>query len=80
MDWYKTIRLRRAYVDVANVRFVSKLVRSEYGVKLDGKELRLKDGSVIFPREYFSPKPLGDGRWAITENTYSVHKFNACWY
>lgn len=80
LEWYKTIRLRRAYIDVANVRFVSKLVRSEYGVKLDGKELHLKDGSVIFPREYFSPKPLGNGRWGITENTYSVHRFNACWY
>ncbi len=36
-------------------------------------------GMVIYPMEYFCPICPGDGRVALTENTYSIHHFAASW-
>lgn len=38
------------------------------------------DGVLILPSEYFAPKNWKTGELNITENTYSVHHYDASWY
>ena len=37
-------------------------------------------GIYIYPREFFCPKNMDTGVLAITENTYTIHHFDASWY
>ncbi|MBP5406291.1 glycosyl transferase [bacterium] len=37
------------------------------------------DGLTIFPAEYFAPKEYFSGKINLTENTYSIHHFDASW-
>ena len=37
-------------------------------------------GIYIYPREYFCPKNIDTGKLEITENTYTIHHFDASWY
>lgn len=37
-------------------------------------------GMVIYPVEYFCPIKMGTNKLKITNNTYSIHWFNASWY
>ena len=34
----------------------------------------------IYPVEYFCPLKMGTNKLIITDNTYSIHHFNASWY
>lgn len=36
-------------------------------------------GLIIFPKDYFSPKDYNTRKCLITENTYSIHHFDASW-
>ena len=78
LDWYRMIHLRNAYLRVANVRFISKITRLFYGIKLQGKQLSLYDDVRIFPREYFTPENI-DGNWKVTTNTYAIHISTGMW-
>ena len=50
-----------------------------HGLKQDGK--RQKVGDIdIFPTEYFCPKSFATGLINITDNTYSIHHFDASWH
>lgn len=49
------------------------------GLKRNG-ELQDIDGFVFFPPDYLCPKSLNDGIIRKTENTYSIHHFDATWY
>ena len=42
-------------------------------------ELQSVDGFEFFPTEYFCPKDLATGEINLTENTYSIHHFDASW-
>ena len=35
---------------------------------------------LIYPTEYFCPLKMGTNKLNITQNTYSIHYFNASWY
>lgn len=50
----------------------------KYGMK---KENIIQDiyGIKIYPVEYFCPKLMGTNKIKITNNTYSIHKFEASW-
>lgn len=37
------------------------------------------DGNVVYPYEYFSPFNWESGKGKITDNTYSIHHYNASW-
>lgn len=49
-----------------------------FGLKLNN-EFQVVNGLKIYPSDYFNP--LGDnfGRLNITENTYSIHNYDASW-
>lgn len=48
------------------------------GFSMDGT-LQSRDGFCIYPKEYFCPRDYHSGETHITENTYSIHWFNASW-
>ena len=79
LDWYRFIHLRKAYSYVANVRFISKITRIFYGIKLHGQQLTFGDDVHIFPRTYFSPE-RAHGNFQITEKTYAIHLGTGMWW
>lgn len=51
---------------------------AEAGLKLDGR-LQTVDGLTVFPSEYFHSESSVTGENVMTENTFSVHRFNWSW-
>ena len=45
----------------------------------ENNDIQNLDGIVIFPKEYFSPKDFLTGKLVITNNTYSIHHYQAAW-
>ena len=54
-------------------------VLSDLGLIGNGKEQVILDCLTIYPSDYFCPKSLNDGIIRKTENTYSIHHFDASW-
>ncbi|MCR5670833.1 MAG: glycosyl transferase [Butyrivibrio sp.] len=50
-----------------------------HGLIQDGTRQKV-DGVEIYPSEYLSPKNYYTGKVTITENTYSIHHFEASWH
>lgn len=51
----------------------------EKGLKDDGT-LQKVGNITIYPKEYFNPKDMLTGSLQITDNTYSIHHFDASWW
>ena len=52
----------------------------ELGLQRNGEKQVLADGFVVYPTDYFCPKSMNDGIIRETENTYSIHHFDATWF
>ena len=50
-----------------------------HGLKQNGKKQIIDDGVCVFSSDYFCPKSFIDGIIRKTENTYSIHHFDASW-
>lgn len=50
------------------------------GLNRNGEKQTINDCFTIYPSEYFCPKSLNDGIIRKTENTYSIHHFDASWF
>ena len=50
-----------------------------HGLVQNGKK-QVVEGIDIFPSDYFCPLSYDTGRIKITENTYSIHHFDASWH
>lgn len=48
------------------------------GLKKHNKIQTIND-LIIYPKEYFCPDYLGDGKYKLTKNTYSIHHYAASW-
>ena len=48
------------------------------GLKRNNKIQNISD-IVVYPREYFAPKEFSTGNISLTENTYTIHHYNASW-
>lgn len=48
------------------------------GMRTDNT-LQIIDGITVYPAEYFCPVNWKNKRCEITDNTYSIHHFNASW-
>ena len=42
-------------------------------------ELQIVGGATVYPSDFFSPLSVITGALTITENTYSIHHYNASW-
>lgn len=49
------------------------------GLNQNGNTQQIKDEVMVFSKDYFCPKSFVDGIIRITENTYSIHHFDASW-
>ena len=49
-----------------------------HGLRQDGTKQRI-NGMTVFPKEYFNPKDNQTYELNITENTYSIHHYDASW-
>lgn len=50
-----------------------------HGLRTNGKRQTIQD-MELYPPEYFSPLSYTDGRLKITQNTYSIHWYQASWH
>ncbi|MBQ3802869.1 MAG: glycosyl transferase [Oscillospiraceae bacterium] len=50
------------------------------GLRADGSEQILDGGIHIYPKPFFCPKDYESGETVITEDTYTIHHFNASWH
>ena len=50
-----------------------------HGLKQDGSRQKVDD-IEIFPSDYFCPLDYDTGRMKITDNTFSIHHFDASWH
>ncbi len=51
----------------------------KHGLVLNNQKQTI-EGFTLFPSEYFCPKDYETGEINITENTYTIHHFNASWH
>lgn len=56
------------------------LCLKERGLKVNDGTVQQLDGITIYPTEYFCPKDFVTGETNVTNNTYSIHQFDASWY
>ena len=63
----------------ANVVFMTNLTKKNYNIKLNNTLQDLND-IIIYPKEYFCPKIVYDGKIYMTENTFTIHHFTSSWY
>ena len=62
-----------------NTLLLTTVFKKHYGLKLKNKYQNLKDDVIVYPSSYFSPKDLHTHKINLTENTYSIHHFDATW-
>ena len=53
-------------------------VLKKYGLQ-SSKEIQQIENIYLYPKEYFSPKEFETQKIVITENTRSIHHYNASW-
>lgn len=69
-----------SYDLTTNVDIITQLTVRDYGVVLDNTYQELADGVVIYPNSYFCPKVFDTQEVMITDDTHTIHHFNASWY
>lgn len=52
----------------------------ECGLEIKNEKQMLEDCFTIYPIDYFCPKSYYDGIIRRTDNTYSIHHFDATWF
>ncbi len=50
----------------------------KYGLK-NTNEIQTVAGITIYPKEYFCPKIMDSDEMVLTDNTYSIHHYDATW-
>lgn len=50
------------------------------GLEQNNRRQVLSDGTLVLPAEFFAPKNWKTGELTLTENTYSIHHYDASWY
>ena len=64
---------------VPNTIKITAFLNKKFGLKMKESRQSLDGGIEIFPCEYFSPKDFTTGKTKVTENTYSVHRYEGSW-
>lgn len=69
-----------SYDLTTNVELITQSTVRDYNLVLDNSYQKLSDGVVIYPNTYFCPKIFDTQEVEITDDTYTIHHFNASWY
>lgn len=81
LDYYKdrSFFLKDGNLDLTtNVKTITDYFLSK-GLILNNTKQTIED-FTFYPKDYFSPKDFHSGVITLTENTYSIHHFNASWH
>ncbi|MCD7033142.1 glycosyl transferase [Metabacillus sp. GX 13764] len=81
MKYYYTKRFKKldgTYDMTTNTNIMTSLCLP-FGLKTDGSKQILSNGTVVYPRTYFSPYDYINGENHITEQSYTIHHFAQTW-
>ncbi len=57
------------------------VLRKLYGIKLNGKTIRLEDKNItIYQTEYFTPQDYMTFELKMTDNTVAIHRYTSTWH
>lgn len=56
------------------------IILVEMGLNRNGEKQILNNCFTIYPSDYFCPKSFTDGIIRTTDNTYSIHHYEASWF
>ena len=62
-----------------NVETITQMTAERYNFAANNTYQELGNDVVLYPIEYFCPKDIFTGKLNITNNTYTIHHFNASW-
>ena len=62
-----------------NTAIITKITTDKFDFNSSKGHQKLRDGLVIYPKEYFCPKSYYDDTIEVTENTYTIHHFEGSW-
>lgn len=65
---------------LTNVRFLTRILAGEYGLRLDGRQQELPGGIMVYPMEAFIAKDYQTGWILRDETTYAIHHYAATWH
>lgn len=74
------VRPDGSYDCTTNVITITTLTVKHYGIVLDNTYQELRDGVVIYPNSYFCPKVFSIGQVMLTDDTHTVHHYEASWF
>lgn len=75
---YRFVKTDGTLEETTNVERLTRLLVSQYGLRLDGTEQECGDFH-IYPTDYFSPYDYIQGMLHKTVNTYTIHWFSQSW-
>lgn len=71
------LKKNNKWIKTTCVKITSKLLVNE-GLTAENKTQTIKN-IVIYPTNFFCPKVIGTNKINITDNTYSIHHYDASW-
>lgn len=83
LDYYddKRFILPDGSIDITtNTKVITDITIKEYGWIPSNNLQILKNGLTIYPFEFFCAKDYNSGVISISDNTYTIHHFNASWH
>lgn len=82
MDSYESLNFRNSdgTLNLVASPELNTIEFCDLGLQKTGEYQEIMNCFKIFPADYFCPKSLNDGIIRKTDNTYSIHHFDATWY
>lgn len=80
LEYYNTHSFidKKGRIDnTANVSILTDILIAD-GAKCDHTLQIIKD-LIIYPREYFYPKRLGENQFRLSDDTYGIHHYSMSW-
>ncbi len=62
-----------------NTQTITDITKENFSLVLNNKKQVLKEGLVLYPKDYFCPKNHYNGKIYLTNNSYAIHHFNGSW-
>ncbi len=78
MDYYNVIVFNKTELEEIACPILNTKILITHGL-VGNNQMQKIDDIAILPMEYLCPQTLGDGKRKITNNTISIHQYNASW-
>ena len=77
MLWYEQAD---DFDQVPSCPYITTEILRKHGMTDRVDRIQIIDGMYIYPEEYLCPKNERNGLITLTENSYSIHQFDASWF